>query len=133
MKLLGKWRVTTEYGHQKELHPFRGTRWFHNGLDIVIEDDRIVFDVDVKIEVTGFSKEAGNWAVGWAVPVEGVSPVRIHLYHLAEKPDIRSYNSGEVVAFQGNTGSYTTGNHLHFGVQLSVGGPYVDPWEYAHG
>lgn len=117
-------RVTSEFGYRNS--PTPGASSYHQGLDIgapygasiVAAADGVVFTADYQ------PNGAGNYVV--LSHGGGLYTVYMHCSSLAVSEG-QQVKRGQTIAYVGSTG-ISTGNHLHFGVQL--GGKYVNPWTY---
>lgn len=117
-------RVTSEFGYRNS--PTAGASSYHQGLDIgasygssiVAAADGVVFTADYQ------PNGAGNYVV--LSHGGGLYTVYMHCSSLAVSAG-QQVKRGETIAYVGSTG-ISTGNHLHFGVQL--GDNYVNPWTY---
>lgn len=117
-------RVTSDFGYRDS--PTAGASSYHQGLDIgapygsaiVAAADGIVFTAAYQ------PNGAGNYLV--VSHGGGLYTVYMHCSSLAVSSG-QSVKRGQTIAYVGSTG-ISTGNHLHFGVQLN--GSYVNPWSY---
>lgn len=117
-------RVTSEFGYRNS--PTVGASSYHQGIDIgapygaeiKASADGVVFVADYQ------PNGAGNYVV--LSHGGGLYTVYMHCSSLAVSAG-QQVKRGETIAYVGSTG-ISTGNHLHFGVQL--GEKYVDPWSY---
>ncbi|MBP5772562.1 MAG: peptidoglycan DD-metalloendopeptidase family protein [Eubacterium sp.] len=116
--------ITSEYGYRGD--PFGGSGGgFHSGLDIgAPAGTPIVAAKAGTVAWSSFSSTAGNW-IGISHG-NGVVSVYMHMSARIAKAG-QHVNKGQTIGLVGTTGS-STGNHLHFGVQ--VNGSYVNPHNY---
>lgn len=117
-------RITSDFGHRTS--PTAGASSYHKGIDIgapfgsniVSAADGTVFNVAYQ------PNGAGNYVV--VSHGGGIYTVYMHCSSVAVSSG-QKVSKGQVIAYVGSTG-ISTGNHLHFGVQ--VNGSYVNPWDY---
>lgn len=98
----------------------------HYGVDIVIPENSPVHSISEGIVV--FSEWTS--ATGFVIIVEhlnGLTSIYKHNSSIVKNQGDR-VDTGEIIAFSGNTGSLTTGPHLHF--ELWHQGEPVDPQSY---
>lgn len=116
--------ITSEYGYRSD--PFgKGSGGFHSGLDIGAPSGAPVVAASAgTVAWANFSSTAGNW-IGISHG-NGVVSVYMHMSALIAHTG-QHVNKGQTIGLVGTTGS-STGNHLHFGVQLN--GSYVNPHGY---
>ncbi len=116
--------ITSEFGYRKD--PFgKSSGGFHSGIDIGASAGAPVVAASAgTVAWSNFSSTAGNW-IGISHG-NGVVSVYMHMSSLIA-PAGKHVNKGETIGLVGTTGS-STGNHLHFGVQLN--GSYVNPHSY---
>lgn len=119
-----KGKITSEFGDR--IHPITGKQSFHTGIDIGVKEGTRVATV-----AGGIVQEAGqNTAYGNYVLVkheEGIATFYGHCKEILVQVGT-VVRQGETIALSGNTGQYSTGPHLHFGV--SINGEYVQPRDY---
>ena len=116
--------ITSEFGYRSD--PFGGGgKFFHSGIDIgAPAGTPIVAASSGTVAWSNFSSSAGNW-IGISHG-NGVVSVYMHMSARIAKAG-QHVNKGQTIGLVGTTGS-STGNHLHFGVQ--VNGSYVNPHNY---
>jgi len=116
--------ITSEFGYRSD--PFGGSGGgFHSGIDIgAPAGTPIVAACAGTVAWSSFSSTAGNW-IGISHG-NGVVSVYMHMSARIAKAG-QHVNKGQTIGLVGTTGS-STGNHLHFGVQ--VNGSYVNPHNY---
>ncbi|WZL82204.1 peptidoglycan DD-metalloendopeptidase family protein [Vallitaleaceae bacterium 9-2] len=122
-------RISSEFGPR--IHPVHGYRSTHTGIDIPAS-----YGTSVKAAGSGRVIFAGwGTAYGNFILIDhGVDPQKRHVVTqyahnselLVSEGDV--VVRGETIAKVGSTG-WSTGNHLHFGVQ--IGGEWVDPMKKA--
>lgn len=115
-------QLTSSYGQR--LDPVtQDAITFHHGMDMHAPMGTAVFAAfNGKVEEASSTSELGNYVVinhGC-----GIKTLYGHLesYHVAPGEKVAQYDT---IASSGNTGSRTTGPHLHFGVYIN--GKSVDP------
>ncbi len=115
--------VTSGYGYRQ--NPFSGRREMHEGMDIVApRGTPIVATADGKVVFAG-------WKAGYGRTVEidhgwGIRTFYAHCQTIKVSPG-QQVKRGQVIATIGSSG-VTTGNHLHYGVQLN--NKWVNPADY---
>lgn len=117
-------RVTSDFGSRPS--PTAGASSYHKGIDIGAPyGSDIVAAADGVVFTTAYQPNgAGNYTV--ISHGGGLYTVYMHCSSLAVSPG-QKVKRGQTIAYVGSTG-ISTGNHLHFGVQLN--GSYVNPWTY---
>jgi len=89
---------------------------FHLGIDIIIPEGTAIYAWGNLEIIKAFSGTDG----GNQIHVKLNGDVRlIRIMHLKALPKIGKYNKGEVIAYSGNTGKYTTAPHTHFDVSTN--------------
>ncbi len=117
--------ITSHFGTRTD--PFTGERSVHNGMDIGAPKGTAVFAAHDGKVIT--AQKVSGYGETVMIQYQGDLDVNIvTLYgHLSgytvEEGD--SVKQGDVIGLVGNTGR-STGDHLHFGVQID--GQYVDPF-----
>jgi len=116
--------VRSEWGYR--IHPIYGTRKLHEGMDFGCGSGTQVYAASSGTVARQYwSTTGGNILV-----IDHGDGVTTHYLHLSSfivgvgMP----VQSGEVVALSGNTGSATTGAHLHF--EVRVDGASVNPRDH---
>lgn len=116
-------RVTSDYGPREA--PTTGASTNHKGIDIgAAAGADIVAAAPGTVKAAAYSSTAGNYVM--IDHGSGIYTVYMHASAITTSVGAE-VQAGEVIAKVGSTG-VSTGNHLHFGV--SVGGGYVNPWDY---
>lgn len=119
----GWYRLSSPFGPR--LHPIHKTWRDHNGVDIPASSGTpIIAAAKGKIIIAQYSSSYGNYIIidhgsGYATIYAHASKLLVS----AGDTVVR----GETIAEVGTTG-WSTGNHLHFGVQID--NVWVDPMEY---
>ncbi len=116
--------ITSEFGYRSD--PFGGSGGgYHSGLDIgAPAGTPIVAACSGTVAWSNFSSTAGNW-IGIS---HGNGVVSVYMHMSARIAQAGQHvEAGQTIGLVGTTGS-STGNHLHFGVQ--VNGSYVNPHSY---
>lgn len=116
--------ITSEFGYRSD--PFgKSGGGYHSGIDIGAPGGTPVVAASAgTVAWANFSSTAGNW-IGISHG-NGVVSVYMHMSALIAHAG-QHVNKGQTIGLVGTTGS-STGNHLHFGVQLN--GSYVNPHSY---
>lgn len=128
--------ITSPFGMRNNpINP--GQKQFHKGVDIRCKGDNLLATED-KGRVVGVNHNV-NTGGGKSVTIEYDRPdgtkyqtTYMHLSEIAVKVG-DSVNAGNKIGVSGNTGTRTTGEHLHFGVkQISADGTTrdIDPAAY---
>lgn len=104
-------RISSNFGYRS--NPFTGIRQFHNGLDIVAQENTPVkAAMDGRVAETGYSAIFGNFVI--MTHAGSYQTLYAHLNRI----DVRvgqAIGQGKSIGQLGSTG-YSTGPHLHFGV-----------------
>jgi murein DD-endopeptidase MepM/ murein hydrolase activator NlpD len=114
-------QVSSSFGLR--VHPLTGRPQFHTGVDLVPGDSLLIRPVLAgKVVLASYGKELGNVVV--VRHGNGVNTLYGHMASIAvQTGDAVSVNT--VLGVVGNTGTGTTGRHLHF--EVTVGGIPVNP------
>jgi murein DD-endopeptidase MepM/ murein hydrolase activator NlpD len=119
----GFYRLSSEFGPR--LHPIYKTWRNHNGIDIPASGGSpIVAAAKGVVIVAGYSSSYGNYII--LDHGSGYATLYAHCSKLLVSNG-QSVIRGENIAQIGSTG-WSTGNHLHFGVQIN--GEWVNPMGY---
>lgn len=122
---IGGWNVSSYFGGRP--NPFTGVPSWHGGMDLVCPLDTPLVAVVAGRVVQGWdSSGGGNWTTLYGD--DGRRYGYGHAHRYADGVNGRHVDAGTVVAFADSTGS-STGNHLHFAMSLSAGGPWADPYD----
>ena len=116
--------ISSGFGTRKD--PFGGGgTYFHSGIDIPAPAGTpIVAASSGTVAWSSYSSSAGNW-IGIS---HGNGVVSVYMHMSARMVTAGMHvNKGQTIGLVGTTGS-STGNHLHFGIQLN--GSYVNPLGY---
>jgi len=103
----------------------------HKGLDFRTKTEKNPSGINTPIEAvaSGEWKEVGyNKSLGNFVKLkhkDGFVSIYGHLISNTYKPGYKKVKAGDVIGFSGNTGTFTTGAHLH--LQIEKDGIPVDP------
>ena len=129
---IGKLGVWPAKGVRKQYNSSFGSRWdpitndgytYHSGVDIYAPTGTpVIAEFSGTVHSTGYSVSSGNY-----IYLDHGHGVRTFYCHLSEIKVKMGANvvQGTTIALSGNTGTRTTGPHLHFGVM--VDGAWVDP------
>ena len=117
-------KITSGFGYRGDIG-VEGASKNHKGIDIgVPEGSKVIASADGTVEIAGSSESAGNWIrINHS---NGVKTIYMHNSTLLVIAG-QQVKQGDVIALSGNTG-YSSGPHLHFGVELN--GEYVSPLDY---
>ncbi|MDD6102130.1 MAG: peptidoglycan DD-metalloendopeptidase family protein [Clostridiales bacterium] len=121
--LPGHGRITSYFGPRKQ--PTAGASTYHKGIDIgAPTGTKMVAALAGTVVAASRNLSMGNYVM--IDHGNGVSTVYMHASKLLVKSG-QYVKQGQVIALVGSTG-YSTGPHLHFGLQ--IGGKYVNPLNY---
>ncbi|NTU88556.1 MAG: peptidoglycan DD-metalloendopeptidase family protein [Actinobacteria bacterium] len=99
---------------------------FHRGVDYAAPSGTPIYAIEAgTVIVAGYSSSAGNWVV-----ISHGNGVTSKYMHMISTPYISAgqyVTKGQNIGGVGTTG-YSTGNHLHF--QIEINGTAVDPLDY---
>jgi murein DD-endopeptidase MepM/ murein hydrolase activator NlpD len=114
-------RASSEFGWR--IHPVQKTRKFHNGIDLPVPNGtRLNALGNGTVTAVGYESGGGKY-----IKVKydnGYESFYCHLQGASVKKGQR-VGAGQEIARSDNTGKWTTGPHLHFG--LKKNGQYVNP------
>jgi len=119
--------VTSPFGWR--IHPITKKNSHHDGVDLRASKGTEVFAI-----ANGIVKAIYNFgAYGKQVFIEHSDGALSHHAHLSEfkVKERQVVEEGQVIALSGNSGTYTTGPHLHFGIKKD--GQWIDPLKYLEG
>ncbi len=127
--------ITSPFGNRKD--PINGGTQFHKGIDIKCKSDAVLAtENDGKVvKVNHNANTGGGKSVTVEYQREDGSKVQNTYMHLSSI-DVKegdTVKAGQKLGVSGNTGTRTTGEHLHFGVKnISADGKSrdVDPAAY---
>lgn len=115
-------RVTSGFGPRKS--PGAGGSTFHKGIDFAVPVGTAVKAPAVgTVETIGFDPKLGKFVI-----IDHGNNTKSRFGHLSVNDLLKEgdpVSAGQVIGKSGNTGSATTGAHLHF--QIEVNGTKVDP------
>ena len=116
------------YEQDWELHLARGSR---GGVDFAVGIGTPVIAPTRGEVVNGFGAEVGNYVNYYHLDDSG-NQVGYYdqFFHLSRFVSPGVYEPGATIGFSGNTGSSTTGPHIHWDAVLN--GERVEFWEYFH-
>lgn len=114
---LEKIYVTSQFGMRADPMNHKRRRK-HQGIDLKAKNDRVYAMLPGYVEDCGYSKTGGNYVK------TRHGNMRCTYYHLscAIVTKGQPLNAGEIIGISGNTGTRTTGPHLHLQVQICEGG-----------
>lgn len=116
-------RITSRFGAREQ--PTHGASTFHKGIDIgASTGTKIIAAASGTVVTATYSVSAGNYIM--ISHGGGLYTVYMHCSKLLVSVG-QTVSRGDNIALVGSTG-YSTGPHLHFGVNVS--GEYVDPLKY---
>lgn len=112
--------ITSTFGNR--LAPIAGASTNHQGIDISVPIGTKVKSL-IGGTVTRYTDDSsGNYIIVTNGAYEEV------FCHLSKFYDVKYVNQGEFIGESGNSGSATTGAHLHYGFRINK--VYVDPLKY---
>lgn len=122
----GELRITSKFGMR--WHPVDKKMSFHNGIDIAIPKGTPVLTIAMGV-ITEIRRDADN-PYGLMVEVKHLYGYRSFYAHLSKIYVAvgMAVVQGDCIGLSGNTGTKTTGAHLHLGMSL-MGVP-VNPLNY---
>ena len=120
--------ITSYYGNR--VNPVTGVSELHNGMDFGMNYEDVIAPADGIIQtVTWDASGGGNMMVIWH-PQLNLRTGYLHLSQMLMRPG-DTVQLGQKFAVSGNTGTLTTGDHLHFAVLQGQYGAWestsVDP------
>lgn len=119
--------ITSPFGWRT--HPIRGTKSFHNAIDIGVPYGGEIVAAEKGIVVSSYySSSYGNVITIYHGMREGYKWYTLYAHNsklLVSKED--EVERGELIALAGSTG-WSTGPHLHFGVKRDK--EWVDPMDF---
>ena len=111
--------VNSTYGWRRD--PFTDKQSLHNGMDFHARSNEVYAMMEGEVMKVGYDKRSGNYVT---IRHGNYTVSYCHLSKaLVRKGTI--VKPGEVVAITGNTGTRTTGEHLHLSVKYK--GKYINP------
>ena len=118
----GSHKISSGFGMR--VHPVTGVQKFHNGVDIPVPlNTKILAPADGVVEKVYWTDLAGNQIV--IKHNNGYKTGYAHLTSSAVAVGDK-VKKGKVIAYSGNTGTSTTGAHLHFTL-TNPAGEKIDP------
>ncbi len=116
----------TGYGYQNGDNTFYGTK--HKGIDIMVPENSPI-QASVPLTITNVFEDAEGGLTVYGKDSQGTVHKFLHLNQsLVNVGDV--IDAGQVIALSGNTGTLTTGPHLHFELE-DANGNNIDPRQYA--
>ena len=115
-------KVNSPFGMRRDPLNRRNYR-MHNGVDLAAHYENVFSMLPGTVSITGYSKTGGNY-----ITVDhGVCSCSY--LHLSKILAIKGQhvNAGQIIAISGNSGSRTTGPHLHLSAKLTKGNKYFNP------
>lgn len=112
-------RVNSPFGKRKD--PFTGKNAQHNGIDLFARSDDVYSIMQGKVIKSGVDKKSGIY-----VKME-YGDYTVSYCHLSKAVVKRGdiVNAGEIIGISGNTGTRSTGEHVHISVKYKS--HYIDP------
>lgn len=111
--------VTSPYGWRK--HPVTGARSFHNGVDLRANFEPVYAMLPGEVVSTGYEPKGGNYIT---LRHGSIRATYCHLSLIGIEKGNRVF-AGQALGVSGNSGSSTTGPHLH--MSLKIYGQYCNP------
>ncbi|EOA58512.1 hypothetical protein HMPREF1214_02084 [Bacteroides sp. HPS0048] len=112
-------RVNSPFGKRKD--PFTGKNTQHNGIDLFARSDDVYSIMQGKVIWSGIDKKSGIYV---KMQYGDYTVSYCHLSKaVVKRGDI--VNAGEVIGISGNTGTRSTGEHVHISVKYKS--HYIDP------
>ena len=107
--------VTSPYGWRK--HPVTGVRSFHNGVDLRANFEPVYAMLPGEVVSTGYESKGGNYIT---LRHGSIHVSYCHLSFIGVKKG-SSVFPGQAIGITGNSGTSTTGPHLHLGAKNDEG------------
>ncbi len=118
---LGSSGVSSGYGLR--IHPLTGKTQFHTGVDLIPTSDLLIHPaLRGKVVLASYGQELGNVVI--VRHAGGIETLYGHMASIAVHEGAE-VSENSVLGIVGNTGSASTGRHLHF--EVIVGGYPVNP------
>jgi len=119
-------KVTKTMGFGERMNPITKKMDFHRGVDFaIIAGENIISPANGVVVETNFDIKVGNYLL--IKHDEEYSTYYAHLKSVSVKLGDK-IEKGQVIGITGNTGTYSTGPHLHY--EVIKNGKYVDPMDY---
>lgn len=119
--------ITSIYGDR--IHPKTGKKQFHKGIDL---GGRLANGTPIYAPYNGILKTSIDKKGGNIATIEHDANFKTRYMHLQSFYKTSGYiKQGDIIGFLGNTGSSSTGPHLHF--EVWENGKHVDPAPYLFG
>jgi murein DD-endopeptidase MepM/ murein hydrolase activator NlpD len=113
-----EWNIINHYGDST---PYQG---FHYGMDIGVAYVPLYAPVSGTIEATPYDTNGGQW-----INFRDDNGYLWLFAHLSKVTASGRVGEGTQIGVTGNTGSWTTGPHLHFAIK-NPQGQFIDPEPY---
>lgn len=112
-------RVNSPFGKRKD--PFTGKNAQHNGIDLFARSDDVYSIMQGTVIKSGVDKKSGIY-----VKMQ-YGDYTVSYCHLSKAVVKRGdvVNAGEIIGISGNTGTRSTGEHVHISVKYKS--HYIDP------
>ena len=112
-------RVNSPFGKRKD--PFTGKNAQHNGIDLFARSDDVYSIMQGKVIKSGVDRKSGIYV---KMQYGDYTVSYCHLSKaVVKRGDI--VNAGEIIGISGNTGTRSTGEHVHISVKYKS--HYIDP------
>ena len=112
-------RINSPFGKRKD--PFTGKNAQHNGIDLFAQSDDVYSIMQGKVVKSGVDKKAGIYV---KMQYRDYTVSYCHLSKaVVKRGDI--VNAGEIIGISGNTGTRSTGEHVHISIKYKS--HYIDP------
>ncbi len=112
-------RVNSPFGKRKD--PFTGKNAQHNGIDLFARSDDVYSIMQGKVIKSGVDRKSGIYV---KMQYGEYTVSYCHLSKVAVKRGDVVY-AGDVIGISGNTGTRSTGEHVHISVKYKS--HYIDP------
>ena len=112
-------RINSPFGKRKD--PFTGKKTQHNGVDLFARNDEVYSIMLGDVIKSGVDRKSGIYV---KIQYGEYTVLYCHLSKVAVKRGDVVY-AGDVIGISGNTGTRSTGEHVHISVKYKS--HYIDP------
>jgi len=123
--ILGTYKITSSFGWRTLF----GKNDYHNGIDIVTDNDMVVSPQNGIVKMSAYGTECGN-----QIEILTSDNKTLFFCHMADRKVKAGakVSRGQVIGTVGSTGTKCFGKHLHFGVYRGAraANVLINPCEY---